>query len=106
VYIQYSGSTATRPPGPIARIFAAIVAAAVLVVAFFLGVVFLISAVIALAIIGAVIAWRTRHLRREIRREVRREAAGGRVLEGEWHEVRSGEGWEEDGRRPGGGSRP
>jgi predicted lipid-binding transport protein (Tim44 family) len=91
VYIQYSGSRAPRPPGPFARIVAAIVGVAILVVAFFLGVVFLISALIALAIFGAVVSWRMRKYRP--RGETRPD---GRVLEGEWREVSNAEAWRED----------
>ncbi len=88
MYIQYSGPNAPRAPGPVARFFGAVLAAAVLVIAFFLGIVFLISAVIALTVIGGVLAYRARKYR------PRDEApGGGQVLEGEWHEVsRSGPG--------------
>lgn len=86
MYIQYSGPNASRAPGPFARFVGAIVAAAVLVIAFFLGIVFLISAVIALTVIGAVLSYRARKYRpRE------QSPTGGQVLEGEWSEVsRSG----------------
>ena len=70
-----------------------LVAAAVLVLAFFLGVVFLISAVIALTIIGAVLSYRARKYRS---RGGPRPPGGeggrqGEVLEGEWREVRPSE---------------
>ena len=100
MYIQYSGSSAPRPPGPLARIVAAIVGVAILVVAFFLGIVFLISALIALAVFGAVVSWRMRKYRP--RGEPRPD---GRVLEGEWREVSNAEAWrqgtgKDDGRGP------
>jgi hypothetical protein len=100
VYIQYSGSSSSRAPGPIARFVAAIVAAAVLVLAFFLGVVFLISAVIALTIIGGVLSYRARKYRS--RGGPRPAADGsrrqGEVLEGEWREVRPSDRQGPDGR--------
>ncbi len=90
MYIQYSGSSSPRAPGPIARFFAAILAAGVLVLAFFLGVVFLISAVIALTIFGAVLSYRARNYRS--RGGPQPPGGGtprqGEVLEGEWQEVR------------------
>ena len=93
VYIQYSGSTSNRAPGPIARIVAAVIAAAVLVVAFVLGFVFLISAVIALLIIGGVMSYRLRKYRPKGPGPARGPASGGpsgQTLEGEWQEVRPG----------------
>ena len=93
MYIQYSGSSSPRAPGPIARFVAAIVAAGVLVLAFFLGLVFLVSAVIALTIVGAVLSYRARKYRS--RGGPQPPGAGatrqGEVLEGEWQEVRPSE---------------
>ena len=90
MYIQYSSSSSPRAPGPIARFVAAIVAAAVLVLAFFLGIVFLISALIALTIIGAVLSYRARKYRSRGGPQPPGSAPGrqGEVLEGEWREVR------------------
>ena len=91
VYIQYSGSTAPRAPGPFARVVAAIVAAAVLVVGLLLGVVFFVSAMIALSVLWAVLSWRSR----KYRGRAATRAGDGEVLEGEWHEVSRDEGWRE-----------
>jgi hypothetical protein len=100
VYIQYSGSSSPRAPGPVARFLAAIVAAAVLVLAFFLGVVFLISAVIALTIIGAVLSYRARKYRSRGGPPPPGGGAArqGEVLEGEWQEVSPSERQGPDGR--------
>jgi len=93
VYIQYSGSTSNRAPGPVARILAAIVAAAVLVVAFVLGFVFLISAVIALVVIGGVMSYRMRKYKSKgpgMRSGPVPGQPSGQTLEGEWQEVAPG----------------
>jgi hypothetical protein len=91
VYIQYSGPNAPRAPGPIARVLAAVVAAIVLVAGIFLGLVFFVSALIALAVVGTIVSWRVRKNRP--RDEPRR---GGRTIEGEWREVSGREGWNEE----------
>lgn len=102
VYIQYSGSTSNRAPGPVARILAAVVAAAVLVVAFVLGFVFLISAMIALVVIGSVMSYRMRKYKPKGPGPARGHAPGrpsGQTLEGEFQEVAPGR---DDSRSPGG----
>lgn len=100
MYIQYSGSSSPRAPGPIARFVAAIVAAGVLVLAFFLGIVFLISAVIALTIFGAVLSYRARKYRSRSGPQPPGDggARQGEVLEGEWQEVRPSDRQGPDGR--------
>ncbi len=90
VYIQYSGPNAPRAPGPIARVLAAVVAAIVLVVGIFLGLVFFVSALIALAVVGTIVSWRVRK-----NRPRNEPHPGGRTFEGEWREVSGGEGWDE-----------